>query len=185
MVGSLLMSISAALPRYRTSSTMIWKEKFVPSVQRRWRMASTREPKMMTGWKQNGKLGFISRICKHWIKKMSVLNFIFDLKLAIIQAKSPPFHWTRPSWKSLLIFIDTSWTVLRVISKKPMLMVPSCGFLCKMKLILFFRILTVGRLPSKGKCVELRFSLILFLTPQLDMLVSHSWLKEKLVYISP
>ena len=61
MIGSQLMSISVALPRYRPSSTMIWLEKFVPSVQRRCGRASTRLLKMRTGWKQNGKVG-LSRI---------------------------------------------------------------------------------------------------------------------------
>jgi hypothetical protein len=49
MVGSQLMSISAALPRYRPSSTMIWKEKFVPSVQRRFGRVSTRLLKKSNG----------------------------------------------------------------------------------------------------------------------------------------
>ena len=199
MVGSQLMSISAALPRYRPLSTMIWKEKFVPSVQRRCGREFMRLLKMRTGWKQNGKLGlsrffvflffyFLSRFFEYWMKKMSGLNFIFDQKLVqdvMLQTRSPLFHWTKQWWKFLLIFFDTFWSVLRVISKIPMLMVPICGFLCKIKLILFFHILTDGRVPSKVKCVELQFSQILFPTPQLDMLVSHSWLKEKLVYTSP
>ena len=187
MVDSQLMSTSVALPRYRPSSTMIWVGTFVPSVQRRCERAFTRLLKMRTGWKQNGKLG-LSPIFEFWTEKMSGLNFIFDLELVqdvMLQARFPPFHWTRPSWKSLLIFFDISWSVLRVISKTPMLMGPTCGFLCMIKLILFFHILTVGRVPSKVKCVELRFSLILSPTPQLDMLVSHSWLKEKLVYTFP
>ena len=187
MVGSQLMSTSVALPKYRQSSTMIWKEKSVPSVLRRCVRVSTRLLKMRTGWKRNGKLG-LSCIYEYWIKIMSGLNCIFDLKLAqdvMLQARFPLFHWTRPSWRSFLIFFNTSWSVLRLISKTPMLMVPTCGFLFKIKSIMFFLILTDGRVPSKARCAELRFSLILFPTPQLDMLVSHSWLKEKLVYTFP
>ena len=184
-VGSQLMSTSVALPRYRPSSTMIRLEKFVPSVQRRFGRASTRLLMIRTGWKLNGKVGpGLSSIYEYWIKQMSGLNFIFDLKSAQDVMLFPPFHWTRPSWRSLLIFFDSYWSVLRVISKIPMLMVPTCGILCKIKSILFFHILMDGRVLSKVKCVGLRFSLVLFLTPKLVILVSHSWPKEKLVYIS-
>ena len=186
MVGSQLMSTSVALPRYRPSSTMIGMEKFVPPVQRQYGRAYTRLLKRRTGRRQNGELG-LSLIYVYWITTISGLNFIFYLKTqdVLLQARFHPFHWTRPSWKSLLIFFDTSCSVLRVLSEIPMPTVPTCGNLCKIKSILFFRILTDGMVPSKVKCVELQFSQISFPTPKLDMLVSHSWLKEKLVYTSP
>ena len=70
MVGSQLMSTSVVLPRYWPLSTMIWMEKFMPSVQRQWGRVFMRLLKMRTGWKQNGNIG-LSHIYEYWIKKMS------------------------------------------------------------------------------------------------------------------
>ena len=86
MVGSQLMSISAALPRYRPLSTMIWKEKFVPSVQRRCGREFMRLLKMRTGWKQNGKLGlsrffvFFFFISLFWILNEENVRFKLHLR---------------------------------------------------------------------------------------------------------
>ena len=110
-----LTSTSVTLPRYQPSS---WLEKLVPFVQSRCGRASTSLLKMRTGWKQTSKNSRNVGFKLHLRSKLGAGRYF--------TSGIPPS--TEKDRRGSLCWFLTSWSVLRVIFKTPLLMVPTCGF---------------------------------------------------------